>query len=944
MISGERDFFDEIVASFIQEGEFYLEDDDEATLIATEIVSLFFGLLLNELYRSEDGLALLGNRVEQIHIDTSHQLTSGFASLKAEIATLSNAVLTPEDSVNVDTTIASENSALIRNIDLARDLIDKGLIRSAHELLLQIDRDIESAPDALKFRVKTNLAACALGEDDIGTACALFEEAYEIDPSNPIGIANAAVAAHLQDDPDNAISLSNEAREIEPENSQATAVLLGALWQREDVDDLEKLISNRDWIVRDARCAQVVIGIRMEQSRIEEAIAISRDLVNSFPDDADAYLALSQCLFYRWETARHVTGYSNDLMDGLSEVVTFATQAIEHLRNTQLTLRKHTAHVVRGSAKAIMGQIDEALRDFDEVLSENPDHADAAYNKGLCLLSADRPSEARETFNQIGDSERRESALLPIAVAYLETGQPGVAVEVLKDTLEFDCPTWDDVHRAEILRRAAEEAEIANPFHSDLEYALEQRSENPKLLIMAALSSNARGETDRSEELMRKAIEFASELDRQVIPEFLAHYFQTLGRFSDAADQLAVVVNGVASHPSAIKLLVCLVRSARIRNALDWVREIRSADFPTPRIVTDIEVDLLHEAGDIGTAVARLEEICSRGDASSFDLVRLGAAQFRYGKQNDALETIDSIKTLELRDQPSYMLLLAQLKQQLDVSGYLDDAYLARQIGASHPDVHLGYFAMFQSQEKEWEEPTVVGPGCAVLLKDGTTEQWWHIQEESEEFGFPGFLAKDEELAQSLVGKRTGDVVLLKQGLEDLSYEVSAIQSKYVRAFQETFEEFTTRFPGNPGLFRVSFENNDFSKLYETVDHQHELSRRVTEMYEDGKLPLASFAHFLGQSEIEIWLSCTQSGSAKVRFGSGTAEIGTQVDRLLQAESIVLDLVALLSVRELGLSDFLRARFPRVAVPQLVIDEIQKQYSLVNGCSTGTRRLVGEIK
>ena len=73
---------------------------------------------------------------------------------------------------------------------------------------------------------------------------------------------------------------------------------------------------------------------------------------------------------------------------------------------------------------------------------------------------------------------------------------------------------------------------------------------------------------------------------------------------------------------------------------------------------------------------------------------------------------------------------------------------------------------------------------------------------------------------------------------------------------------------------------------------------------------------------------CTRSGIAKVRFGSGTAEIGTQVDRLLQADCIVLDLVALLTIRELELSEYLRIRFPRVAVPQLVIDEIQKQYSL----------------
>ena len=935
LVSGERDFFEEIVESFIQEGDFYHADDYEKKTFASNIISLFFGLLLNELYRSDDGISLLANRVEQISVETSHQLTSSFASLEAKLTSLSNAVLTPEDSVNVDTTIVSENPELIKNIDLARDLIDRGLIRSAHELLLQIDEDSEYAPEALKFRVKTNLAACALAEDDVEKACALFEEAYEIDPSNPKGIANAAVAAHLKDDPDRAISLSNQLRDVEPENSQATAVLLGALWQKRDVDELETLINTQDWIVRDQRCAQVVIGVRTEQSRIEDAVAIGRDLVNSFPDDADAYLALSQCLFYRWETERHVTGYSEDLMDGFSEVVAFASRAIELFRNTQLTSRKNTALVVRGSANAIKGDTEIALRDFDEVLAEQPDHADALYNKGLSLLGAGEPTDAKACFELIDDLDLREESLLPVAVANLDAGEATLVVEMLMDTLVLDQPTWNDVHRAEILRKAAREAALEDPLGGKLDDALDRSPTDPKLLILSALGKDTSDETD---DIICRALKYASEPDRLVIPEFLAQHYQRLGRFSEAADQLALVVNRVASHPSVVNYLMCLAKSARIREALDLIRQIRNAEFPTPRVVLDLEVDLLHEAGDIRAAVARLEEICSGNDVSSFDRVRLAAAQFRYGKRIDARATINGIKASELGQEPSSILLLAQLKLLLEVPGYLEDAYLGRQLGGAYPDVQLGYFAMFQGQEKDWEEPTAAGPGRAALLNDGTTERWWHIKDATDNFSFPDYLEATDELAQMLDGKTVGETVVLKRGLEDLVCEITAIQSKFVRAIQEIFNEFTTRFPGNPGFYRVRFENNDFSKLFQTVDDRDQFGRRVKGMYEDEKLPFSTFAHFIGRSELELWDACTRSRASVVRFGRGDSKTAeAQVNLLRRASHISLDLLALLTVRELGLADLLRDRFERVFVPQKVIDEIQKQYALmvIHGTPSG---------
>ena len=59
------------------------------------------------------------------------------------------------------------------------------------------------------------------------------------------------------------------------------------------------------------------------------------------------------------------------------------------------------------------------------------------------------------------------------------------------------------------------------------------------------------------------------------------------------------------------------------------------------------------------------------------------------------------------------------------------------------------------------------------------------------------------------MGKRAGSTIVLRKGLENLSYEIMAIQSKYVRAMQDTVEEFSTRFPENLDFFQVEVEDND---------------------------------------------------------------------------------------------------------------------------------------
>lgn len=720
--------------------------------------------------------------------------------------------------------------------------------------------------------------------------------------------------------------LASEARELDPRDPQASAVLIEALWQANEVDRLEEFVAKEGWMASDGQCGLVLARIRVHQSRLEDASDLCRRLVDADPDDPNARLLLGECLLLLAQDGRRLPlGQTDEILARLGEAEAEATRAVDILQTTDLKARHRSALVTRAGARALRGNTAAALSDCEEVLREAPTHPDARFNKGLLLLHSNRPGEAREAFEGILESDRREDIVLPLAEACLEIGDAAAATTLLRGTISLDRPGWQDIHRASTLTRAeagAREEDTVGPL---LEAALKRAPDDPRLLVLAAERRELVDDASNAEDLLLRALERADGADRPDVSIRLATHYQEQERFSEAADRYGEVVQGGATHPAAIRLLVCLVNSKRLREALGWAREIRAVREESPRLVLEVEADILEHVGDVASAVSCRQELLSRADATPLDRLRLGAALFRSGDHPGALQNVLAVDRAGLRDRPRELVRLAQLKVLLGADDYLTDAYVARRYGPDDPVAHLGYVGLFMGREDGWNEPAVIGAGCAVRLKSGSTERWWQILDEGEEPRGSYELQPSHDLAQRLLGRQVGDSVVLRQDLEELSYEITAVQSKFVRAFQEALEEFSTRFPGHMGLSRIEVKDQDFTKVLLGIDERERVVREVDRLYREGRLPFASFCGLVGRSLPEVWRGCTQHGLTHISFGSGSDGEATKASELLrEADSVVLDLLALLTVRELDLAEALRARFSRIAVPQHVLDALQE--------------------
>ena len=865
-------------------------------------------------------------RIEDLKLEILDKLTPGLADvaeIKVAVQALTASTETRSESKNLGQTEDPAVRKWADEIDISRGLIQDGLILSAQQRLERLNDEAEGLPESLRFRLVTNLAVCALGDDRLDEACHLFDEAFSIQSDNPRAIANAALAAYIRQNPDCAVELAKEALEIDPSNSTAAATLIRALWDLDAFEQLEDFIGSNAWITDDSVSVLYLAGIRTQQSRFDEAIDIYRSHLNSDPNDVHAHLNFSHCLLICAQTDRLPVAYGKEALEMLQQAEVHANRAIELLQRTQLNSERREALGVRSGVLSLLGRLDEARDDLDAILREVPNHPEATLNKGLVLLKENRPVEARALLDRIEDSDLQARSLLPLADACLQSGDAPAAVSLLRGTFRLDPPGREDVGRAESLLHAEAAAGAEDSVSPILEAAMCQFPKDPGLSILDATRKNLQGDKDAAEVALVRVIELVNEPHRQAIQAQLGHLYWGMERFADAAAQFSEASGDDASHPVTVPMLISLTKSHQYRKALELIEKIRELDEPPPSIVIEAEAGILEHVGDATAAVLRYEELCSYSDSTQYDRMRLAVAQFRCGDREAALKTAVEINTSEFKDNPQALIQLANVKRFLGTTDYIEDAYLARLYGQDDPTTHMGYFTLFLGIDSQVVEPQSVGPGCAVQIKSGEEDYWWYILEEGEEHHGSRYLPPESGPAQRLEGRRVGDVVEFRSGLEDLSYEVLAIQSKYVRAFQEIAAEFSTRFPENMSLSRVKLDD-DFSQVFQSIELRSQFVSNVEGLYQAGRLPFASFCSLLGGSVLEVWPEYILQPSARFHFGSSAIDEVMEAGELLDdATVVVLDMVALLTVHRLGIAEHLRQRFSRVTVPQMVYDEVQ---------------------
>jgi transcription elongation GreA/GreB family factor/RNA binding exosome subunit len=486
----------------------------------------------------------------------------------------------------------------------------------------------------------------------------------------------------------------------------------------------------------------------------------------------------------------------------------------------------------------------------------------------MALLRNLRAKEALECWDKIDDPEYKAEITTPIARAYLEVGRQDKALELVLPLWKPQTDDREQLHIADMLLRiygASHDDEAVGKIIETIERIWPNESFAYTILSHERHRSGHGGDAIR---LLLKAQAAAREHEKASVTLELAWAYFSEKQWKESAEAYRAVVDASTDNYTRGKYLTALYNSGAFRDAYVISKELRGTGDVLP-VITEIESLVLEQIGDFEQAKdlrVRLSKVEPRNAGHK---VRVAMLELRCGTKASAAEALKQITFDDIKDNAFWLLQVAQARLKLGLPDYLPLAYRARRIDYGNPQTHLAYFGLMVGREKHDEAPLDVEQvqvDCTVCLRRGDEKKVFTILDEKDVDPSRGELHRNDQLAQKLLGKRKGEQVVLRQSpLEELSYDIVNIQSKYVHAFQESISNFTTLFPEHYGFWQIQVKEHDVTKVLRVVDERAEEVRRAMDLYSQAPATLGCIGQLLGGGSVEMWYSLIGWPTARVR-------------------------------------------------------------------------------
>lgn len=199
--------------------------------------------------------------------------------------------------------------------------------------------------------------------------------------------------------------------------------------------------------------------------------------------------------------------------------------------------------------------------------------------------------------------------------------------------------------------------------------------------------------------------------------------------------------------------------------------------------------------------------------------------------------------------------------------------------------------------------------GVQLELKDGSKR--WLVIEDDSPVPSRGEFASDSPMGQCLAGSSVGDSVTLPGGFGLDEATIRDVQSKYVRAFQDSMEHFGARFPAENFVRKFSAgnpESLDLTEIIEAATKAKEGAEEAIRFYSHNPCTIHWLSERVGLNERDTMFALTHHESARIRCSDTRADVfGRLVDVGVQNEKVVLAISALVTLEVLEGWDLLDA-------------------------------------
>ena len=856
------------------------------------------------------------------------KLRDDMNALSAQLAAMRITITSPSDGTNAQEQ-DHEDKALHAKIDTYRDLFknDHQLGLADTGLKSLIGTFEPSAEPRADFRIKFNLGSIALELGRETEAIAYYEAAHAVRPTDPMAVANLALARMLGRRFEEAMDLAREALAGSPPAKHAVGYLLQAAARSNWQGDPEELVP-----VDIAGTVDADLGLaefwrlREVPSWPKRVIELSRNHPNSL---VFKRLGALSVLTLVSTNNMYLPGGNtsvnpvelNDAADELKENVEYllgigftGTDLAAHASNSAVILRYCGRNIeaediltrtvkagvtdtgvlrMLGLVQSLQGKREAALKTLEPLTQDGEAMLLVAE-----IIAERSPQEALKHITTLPDeiiSPQHKSVRWQIAaeaaIRLKDSRAFEHALAELKSAGGLDV-TIELLQIRDLEHRGATESEIAERARAVAATVPADIEMSTRVLIAGELRN------------FNRPLEASRLLDGHV----------DLGRMSPAALLYLQSLAGARRDDAFL---------ASLKNAAREVREC-------PEVLW-LQSTHAWNVGDLGVSLKAVEAfLVERPDNFRARLLQIEI----LARQNNSTEIekelsrpIEEIRDASLEGQLRIVTLLSYFGFTERAAAFAYRLFLQHR---DDPRIWMAFSSVLLSEgngsgTKSWDMPSVAPDAAVDVTFDDGERQFFVIESDAELLRLDlDSREPDHPLAAAVSAKVVGNEFTV----EGRKGQINGIRHKYVARFHYILENYEKRFPTIFGFRGVKFDPGSPDGLDDVkaqLAARDNWVRAQSELYQSGNIPLAVLAMNTGSNSID---AASGVGSYGIKL---KVALGNEIERQLAARSVaahkrggcVLDLWTYWTAHRLGALEVIQELFGELLVTQHTLDELR---------------------
>lgn len=818
---------------------------------------------------------------------------------------------------------------LDRQIDQYREICNSGHSTIARNFLRDMwDRLPTDAPRRIRFRVKANIAACQwrLGEQD--EAGRLYLDAFDCAPDEPNAPAVKVLGMTLLGRYQEAYVFGTSMIGAVTEKNTLIAQTLVAARYLPAIKDAFRIIHGD--IDEDALIAVAKVDYLRTHGSSESWHELATDAHARYPDDprlaryAAEAVVDHGCL---WSDRNGAVMLSVDQKRDVCTAIETLSEQFEQMLARQDAPTDFDEALCSNLATAyrLLRSYEEAKATLCKGLAIVPECTSLRQNLAMVALEGGDFDAAADLLDHLPDSRDKIFGQLQV----FANKSAWRKVTSLSDSANITGYSLPDkaFFEAIVLLARIRLGECSDPRQS-VNDLLQKYDTVPIVAIILYEVAAERDDRQWSAALYRTALERSNEIS---LPSRLM--LARVAEREDDPDSVIDLLNGQVSITSDNDGLRMLARAfvnaqprqdavlfrtslddyintnaffARVVGSIDFNRgALCSAEIAFRAAISADRTDLVSHLGLINTLLrldkpaeveAHLHDLnLTFLSGSSVEKLTLSQLLVRFGRPQDGLDYAYQTMLRSRDDGPACL-------------------------------VYVGLFLPSTGDFKLSPISEVVTEGCTVEIERNDGKRLKVTIEAGPDRPDIDHYNPQHTFAGRLIGARPGDIVTneTRSGTPQ-HWRVVSINHKYLALLHDIMETFPARFPNVRGLSTFELQDGDIAPIVDLVKKTAHAEEDLFARYADGALPLCIIAALLGRSTLKVPSQIAARGKVIRTCIGNSIERDTALAAIAnsRAKGLVLDAYTAWCAYSAGLLFALKTLFPRIVLPQSVIDEIR---------------------